>query len=677
MNDSIYSHRRKPCFFRELYAFRQSGQGMHTLYYMTVIVEHMKPLNIYIMILNLRHGTVTVCCKPYKYCMLGNNVLFALFLRFYERYVLRIFCLTLLPSYCIRYAMPDRKFFLYPEFDWQRRYEALRASFVERLPAKVVAERFRYTPEYIHLLRHQFIHGKIDFSEPVPEGITKRHVVNAEVRKKIRHWREQRLSAGEITELLSEEGIEISVRTVERVLREEGFPKLPRRTRLKTGFTISGAEVPESSVSVSIGELEGRTFDSDSAGIFLFAPFLPKLGIGEIAHAAGLPETKAIPARSYLLSFLALKLLGTERYAHVGDHAFDPALGVFAGLNVLPKCTSMSTYSYSLDDVHILRLQKAFVSNASRIGLYDGKYVNLDFHTVPHFGEESVLEEHWAGARNKRMKGALTLFAQDGESKLILYTDADIRHSESDDQVLEFLSFWNHIRRGIRPTLVFDSKFTSYQKLSELNADHGIKFITLRRRGKNLIEKAENLSPWRRIEIPHDKRKYKNPQVHESMITLRGYEGEIRQVVLRGNGREHPAFLITNDFNMPVELVVGNYARRWRVENGIAEAVKFFHLNALSSPILVKVHFDVAMTMIADTLYSMLAKKLRGFEDCDAPKLYRHFVRGKGTISIRNQTVTVTYPRRAHNPILRSVQWDQLPEVAPGIENVRLQLRFK
>jgi len=224
--------------------------------------------------------------------------------------------------------MSDRKFFLYPKFDWQRRYEALRASFVERLPAKVVAERFSYTPEYIHLLRHQFIHGKIDFSEPVPEGITKRHTVNAEIRKKIRQWREQRLSAGEITELLSEDGIEISVRTVERVLREEGFPRLPRRTRLKIGFTVRGAEVPDRSVSVSIRELESKTFDSDSAGIFLFAPFLARLNIGEIAHAAGLPETKAIPARSYLLSFLALKLLGTERYAHVSDHAFDPALGV-------------------------------------------------------------------------------------------------------------------------------------------------------------------------------------------------------------------------------------------------------------------------------------------------------------------------------------------------------------
>ncbi len=128
---------------------------------------------------------------------------------------------------------------------------------------------------------------------------------------------------------------------------------------------------------------------------------------------------------------------------------------------------------------------------------------------------------------------------------------------------------------------------------------------------------------------------------------------------------------------MPVELVVSNYARRWRVENGIAEAVKFFHLNALSSPILVKVHFDIAMTMIADTLYCMLAKKLRGFEDCDAPKLYRHFVRGKGRVSVKNQTVTVTYPRRAHNPILRKVAWDRLPAVVPGMEGADLQLKFK
>ena len=573
--------------------------------------------------------------------------------------------------------MDDASFFLHPKFDWQRRYEALRASFLERLPAKVVAERFGYSAQYLHLLRYQFKHNKIDFAEPVPEGKVNRRRVNSQTRKKIRDWREQRLSAGEIAELLSQDGIEISIRTVERVVAEEGFPKLPRRTRLKIGITVKGTEVPEHSNSIAIDELEGKTFDSYSAGIFLFAPFLAQIGIDKIVKATALPGTKTIPAKCYLLSFLALKLLGTERYAHVGDHAFDQALGLFAGLNVLPKCTAMSTYSYSLDEMHILRLQRAFVSNASRLGLYDNKCVNLDFHTMPHFGDESVLEEHWAGARNKRMKGALALFAQDSESKLILYTNADIKRSESDDQVLEFLSFWKRVRRGVKPTLVFDSKFTSYAKLSELNADHEVKFITLRRRGKNLIESIEHLSPWKKIQIPHAKRKFPHPLVHDSKITIRGYEGEIRQIVIRGNGHEKPAFLITNDFEMPTELVVGNYARRWRVENGIAEAVKFFHLNALSSPILIKVHFDVAMTMIADTLYSMLAKKLRGFEECDAPKLYRHFIRGKGRVSIKDQTVTVTYPRRAHNPILRNVVWGRLPQVVPGMKDTNLLLNFK
>lgn len=251
------------------------------------------------------------------------------------------------------------------------------------------------------------------------------------------------------------------------------------------------------------------------------------------------------------------------------------------------------------------------------------------------------------------------------------------KRSESDDQVTHFLSFWQQIRRGVKPTLVFDSKFTSYAKLSELNSKQGVKFITLRRRGNNLIDNVEKLTDWKKIDIPNAKRKYPNPLVHDSVIALRGYEGDIRQIVVRGNGREKPAFLITNDFEMPVELLVGNYARRWRVENGIAEAVKFFHLNALSSPILVKVHFDVAMTMIADTLYTMLAKKLRGFEDCDAPKLYRHFVRGKGVVSIRRKTVTVTYPRRAHNPILRGVTWNQLPNLVPGLDGAELELNFK
>jgi hypothetical protein len=539
----------------------------------------------------------------------------------------------------------------------------------------VVADRFGYSTNYVHLLRHQFSHNKIDFSEPAPEGKTHRRLVDAAIRQKICTWRDYRLSAGEIAQLLSDEGIELSVRTVERVLAEKGYPKLPRRTRLKLGLTVQGARVPAVSQVVDLTGTDKRILECDSAGVFLFAPFLEQLNIVSIIKDAGLPGTKMIPALNYFLSFLSLKLIGSQRFAHVTDHNFDAGLGLFAGLNVLPKCTAMSTYSYSLDAAHLLKLQKAFVSQANRLNLYDKNIINLDFHTVPHFGDESVLQKHWAGARNKTMKGALTLIGQDAQSKLILYTAEDIQHQESDDQVFAFLSFWNKIQRGVIPTLIFDSKFTTYAKLSQLNTE-GVKFITLRRRGKSLIKETETITNWKRVNIPHAKRKYPNPQVNESLILLKDYQGQIRQLIVRGNGHEQPAFLITNDLDAPSELLISNYARRWRVENVISEAVKFFNLNALSSPILVKVHFDVIMTMIADTLYSMLAQKLRGFEQCDAALIFRHFVKGKGKIRIDGERLTVTFPRRAHNPILRNAPWQRLPNRLSWLQDTNLELEF-
>lgn len=551
----------------------------------------------------------------------------------------------------------------------------MRASFVDRLPAKVVSEKFGYSPGYVNFLRHQFTHGKIDFSELVPEGKTKRRKVNAVIRNKICSWREHRLSAGEIAQLLSEDGIEISVRTVERILAEEGYPKLPRRTRLKIGLTVRGAKVPETSQVVRISEWDNRKHECQDAGIFIFAPFIQKLEIPKVVQEAGLPGSKMIPAINYFLSFLAVKLVGTQRYAHMGDHAFDSGVGLFAGLNVLPKTTAMSTYSYSLNSSELLLLQHAFIKRLIKLGLIDKTVINLDFHTVPHFGEESVLQKHWAGARNKRMKGALTLFAQDASSKLILYTAADIQKDEANDQVFAFLKYWRGIQPRVQSTFVFDSKFTTYANLSALN-QRGVKFITLRRRGKNLVRNISKLQPWNRIHIPHAKRKFPNPLVHESMIEVKDYEGSLRQVIIQGNGHEMPAFLISNDFESPLELVVGDYSRRWRVENAISEAVKFFNLNALSSPILVKVHFDVIMTMIANTLYSMLAKKLRGFEGCDALKIYRHFVKGKGKIVAKNGTLSVIYPKRAHNPILRAVPWHRMPSVLSWLDEAKLKLIF-
>ncbi|MCL1917001.1 MAG: transposase [Peptococcaceae bacterium] len=571
--------------------------------------------------------------------------------------------------------MSDARYFTNPTADWQRRYEALRAAFVERLPDKLIAERFGYSPRYVSQLRFKFRHGMIDFSEPATEGKPSRRKVDGNTREKIVQWRQKKLSAGEILEVLMQDGIELSIRTVERVLAEEGFKKLPRRTQLQIGRTVKGSDIPEKAEPVRVTMLDGSRYKSDGAGVFLFAPFLAQLGIDGVIKKAKLPETRAISAMNYFLSILALKLLGTERYAHVGDHSFDPGLGLFTGLNVLPKCTALSTYSYSLDQEHINRLQEAFVSHAHRLGIYDKRVINLDFHTVPHYGDESVLDKHWAGARGKRMKGALTMFAQDSETKLIVYTAADIQSREADDQILSFLPYWTRISRQMNSTLIFDSKFTTYKNLSELNRQ-GIKFVTLRRRGQKLLEAVGKLEPWEKITIPHDKRKYPNPFIYESDVELKDYDGKARQIILKGNGHEKPAFLITNDFESPAEVIVADYSCRWHVETGISEAVKFFHINALSSPILLKVHFDMVMTMIADTLYWRLAQNLRGFEKCDANTIFRNFVHGQGVVGVRGNDITVTYPKRAHNPILRSVPWKHLPADIPWLDGAKLTLVF-
>jgi hypothetical protein len=83
----------------------------------------------------------------------------------------------------------------------------------------------------------------------------------------------------------------------------------------------------------------------------------------------------------------------------------------------------------------------------------------------------------------------------------------------------------------------------------------------------------------------------------------------------------------------------------------------------------------VVLTLIADTLYTMLARRLREFEECNASKLYRHFADGKGTVAADNSHVG-TFPRRAHNPILRSVSWAKLPLTLPGPLEADLSLRF-
>lgn len=551
------------------------------------------------------------------------------------------------------------RFFKYPKTAGQKQYEALRSHYIDRVPGKEVARRFGYTYSAFNSLKQRFKSEQLKFFEPSLRG-PKGPRISTETKKKIISYRRKNLSAYQIAEVLGTFNENVSVSTIARILEQEGFPKLARRTHLKVGLTKDNTILPEYAEELSAEkDLEGWQGECAVGGIFLFAPLIEHFQILSAVQKSRMPRTAKISSLNYVLSMLALKLVGKERLSQIGDFNFDSGFGLFAGLNVLPKATAISTYSYRLSNQQIRKLMKEFVCLQNKSRTYGSGTINLDFHTIQHYGDESVLEEHWAGARGKRVKGALTLIAQDCDSKCQIYVDTDILRKEMDDQVLAFVKFWKKVRGNFRHTLVFDSKLTSYKNLLVLKEDK-IKFITLRRRGKKLVERVKKIprADWQRIKIDSPTRKHKNPLIYDEKIELKDY-GSVRQIIMTDNGRDDPAFLITNDFKSEPVEIVSNYAKRWRVENSIEEAIAFFHLNALSSPILIKIHFDVLLTMIADTLYYHLAGSLKGFENCNAPKIFRHFIDMPAKIKIKGDEIHVRYPLRAHSPVLRSAGLDK------------------
>ncbi len=368
------------------------------------------------------------------------------------------------------------------------------------------------------------------------------------------------------------------------------------------------------------------------------------------------PETKSIPAVSSILSILALKLAGLERYSHDKSWNFDRALGLFANLNVLPKNATLSSYSYRVTR----SMNKAFLLELSKIFSIKDSEFNLDFKTIPHWGDESVLEKNWSGSKSKVIKSVLAAIVQNPSSGIISYTDAEVKHRNQNDVVLEFVDFWRE-GHGIAPKmLIFDSKFTTYENLSRLNkSPDNIKFLTIRRRGKKLTKEILNIKEedWKVVQIEGKNRKYKKIKVFENKVKLRKYEGNIRQMIITDHGRIEPTFMVTNDFKTPIDVLIKKYARRWLVEQEIAEHIDFFHLNNPSSSIVVKVDFDLTLSLLAHNLYKEFSNKLAGYEKCRVNTINRNFIDNGADITIENNTITVDLRKKTHLPILMDLPW--------------------
>ena len=486
-----------------------------------------------------------------------------------------------------------------------------------------------------------------------------------------------RLSSSDIQHRLSEDAIKISSRTVERTLKDSGYGKLKRRTHKELGITLKNKIIPERSEHLNFSELEPFNIDCPSAGCFFFIPYILESGILDIVRECEMPDSSDIGSTQACLSMLLLKLMGRKRLSHIGSYDREPALGLFAGLNVLPKPTYMNTYSCRCSESHVMNLQSKAITILKKKypDFYNSDYINLDFHSIPHFGDESEMEKVWCGARGKTMKGANTVFVQDSQSNAILYTRADILRNEEANEIKKFVSYWKKININVNETLVLDCKFTAYKVLDELE-DEGIKFITLRKRYARLIKETLDLQPneWEKIHVAIPKRKYKNVSVHKSDVKLKGCSNTFRQIAIKDHGRSKPTFIITNNQDLPMKDILEVYAKRWRVENKLAELVAFFNLNALSSPIMIRIHFDILWTIVADTLYHRFAQDLRRFEKNIAPTIFRKFIDMPGRVVYDGDKFLIKIRKRAHTPILKEVEKLQKPIKVPWLSGKILEI---
>jgi hypothetical protein len=575
-------------------------------------------------------------------------------------------------------SQPNEKFFLSPQFPMQRQYEALRAFFVDDEPSGDVARRFGYSPGTFRVLCHQFRHDPQKrasfFRQP------QRGPQSTPARDRVRDlaiaMRKRNLSVYDMQRELAAAGHTISINSLAVLLREEGFSRLPRRADDERPAAVK----PEIADVADVRHLDlsPNSFRTPLAGLFLFVPLLDRINLDAVVTAARLPSSQMIPAAQAVRSLLAMKLIGTERKSHVMDLVLDQAIALFAGINVVPKRSYLAAYSSRIDHKACLRFMEAWLEQIERAGLPRGPSFDLDFHSVPANSAEEPLEKHYVSSRSRSQKGILVFLARDAEQRVLRYANAGVTKSEQADEILQFVQFWKKHTGKLPTELVFDSQLTTYEKLSELNRQ-GIFFITLRRRSRKMLQQiySQPDSAWRRISLPALTRIYRNPKVLEERVTLSGYDGELRQLTVMELGHEEPTILITNHRKLgPVELVT-RYAQRMLIENGISEAVQFFHIDALSSMVGMKVDFDMQLTLMASSLYRMMAQRIgREYSHSQAKTVFRNLLDLTGKVEVKPTSVVVTLDKRAHNPYLVASGLANEPTSMPWFGGKKLVIQF-
>jgi hypothetical protein len=323
-------------------------------------------------------------------------------------------------------------------------------------------------------------------------------------------------------------------------------------------------------------------------------------------------------------------------------------------------------------------LMRLWFDAMASVGLELGVSFDLDFHTIPFHGEDALVEKHYVSKRSRRQKGILAFLAQDASTRVFCYGNVDLRKDEQNDEILNFVEFWKQRTGRLPQELIFDSKLTTYKNLDKLN-QLGVQFMTLRRRSQKMLQEMHQqpISAWRRIELDGVSRIYRTPKILDTKIALRDYQGPIRQLVIDDFGHEEPTFLLTNQLTGSAPKLIRRYAQRMIIENNIADGIDFFHMDALSSAVAMKVNLDVQLTLMASSLYRLLGSKLgKGYQKAKSRQIFRDFIDATATLKISKDEILVRFQKRAHNPLLIAAGFDKTDIRVPWLGKKRIHFVF-
>ncbi len=576
---------------------------------------------------------------------------------------------------------PSAEFFTAPAQPNQRRYEALRAYFVERVSVAEAGERAGYTRASMASLLRDFRAGRVQMFAPPGRPGPKSAPRKDAARGRVTELRRQGLSVYEISARLAAEGTGLNRTGVGQILAEEGFGLLLRGPAAAASASPATAgrdtRLPAARV-IDFDAFPARA-ETSLAGLLLAVPDLIALDLPALVARAGYPGTAAIPPVSRILSLLALKLTATRRVSHVDDLLTDPASALFAGLSVLPKKSALTDYSYRLSHDHQQRFLAALDAKMIAAGLAASEEAifDLDFHAVMHWGHDPVLEKHYVPTRSQRSRSVLTFFAQDSGTHNLVYANADISKATQHREAIAFCDHWKNVSGADPKMLIMDQKVTTQAVLGELD-ERGVKFATLRMRSPALVRHISALTArdFKTITLDRPGR-YNKPRVAESAaVKLTSYPGTVRQLVVTGLGRDAPTVIITNDHDITTRALISQYARRMTIEQRLAEIIQAFSADALSSTVNLNVDLDIVLCVLAQALLAAFRVRLGpGYAAATPDTLQRRFLDTPGTITSDGDTTTVIISRRAYSPVLRQSDL-RADTIVPWWQGRRLRFQF-